>query len=71
MSHYLEQTMKPTITLLLIDGCWMAKCSEPQILDIFGTDTIPTPFTSAYPMSAVLANISALNPHAVVGIGSF
>ena len=60
--------MKPTIDLLLIDGCWMAKCSEPQILDIFGTDTIPTPYTYQTPMSFVLAQIQALNPHAVVGI---
>jgi hypothetical protein len=61
--------MRPTMELLLINGCWMARCSEPEITELFGTDTIPTPYTSDYPASRVQHEVQARNPHAIVSIG--
>lgn len=57
-----------TITLTLVDGNWMAQHSDPQVKRLFGTDTLPTPFTSQADVSMVLRKIRDLNPGCVVGV---
>lgn len=55
-----------TIELFVDNGNWMAKFSEPEIVELFGTDTIETAFTAAASPSKVLAEITALNPDCAV-----
>ena len=41
---------------------WLARFDDKEVLEAFGTDTLPTPFTrSAYPLE-VLKTIERLNP---------
>lgn len=35
-----------TIYLYPENGTWMAQHTDPMILDLFGTDTLPTAYTS-------------------------
>lgn len=41
---------------------WMAKFSRPEILDAFGCDTIPTPFTEKASPMMVLEALKDSNP---------
>lgn len=51
-----------TIKLINSSNGWLARFSDPEIIEAFGTDTIPTPFTeSALPMT-VKSKIEELNP---------
>lgn len=50
---------------------WMVKDSDPMVLDLFGTDTLPTPFSSPMPGGAVLARVQALNPGRTVTLTPF
>ena len=54
------------ITLFKQNGSWMARNTNPQVLALFGTDTLPTPFTSAMPAWHVQKEIARLNPESVV-----
>lgn len=65
----MKQTHLPhTIKLFIDNGHWMAKFSEPEIVELFGTDTIETAFMAAAPADRVLPEIQALNPHCIVSI---
>lgn len=55
----------------IIDGAseWFAKFTGPhaaEILELFGTDTIPTAFKSRTPTAIVLAEVQKLNPGVLV-----
>ena len=50
------------IDLFIEDGGWMSKDSDPEVKRLFGTDTLPTPFSTATPASQVFAVIQELNP---------
>ena len=48
---------------------WLATFAGPQapeIIDLFGTDTLPTPYTASTALATVIAEIQAKNPDAVV-----
>ena len=47
------------------DG-WLATSDDPEVFDLFGTYTLPTPFTLAMPAAAVAERLAELNPGAVV-----
>ena len=51
-----------TIELYRKDGAWVAKHSNPQIPELFGTDTIPTSFTAQASYRTVVDTIQRLNP---------
>ena len=43
--------------------CWMARfVGDPEILRLFGTTDIPTPYTPQAPAASVLAQTQARNP---------
>lgn len=50
------------IELFVEDGGWMSRDSDPEVKRLFGTDTLPTPFSIATPASHVLSVIQELNP---------
>jgi len=41
---------------------WMAKYSDQDTLDAFGTDTLPTPYFTTMERSEVVRIIQGLNP---------
>lgn len=45
---------------------WLARHSSPTVLDLFGTDTLPTAWHRDCPPATVLASIQTLNPNAAV-----
>lgn len=55
-----------TITLFKTVRGWMARFSEAEIKELFGTDTLPTPFTAAASPAVVMAEVRRLNPRCVV-----
>lgn len=58
--------MKHTIELFREAGQWMAKFSDPAIVELFGTDTIETAYTNGMEAKVVLESICALNPDCYV-----
>lgn len=64
-----EAQSKPTLTIIRSAQCYLVKHSDPSIKDLFGTDTLPTPFFHSMPVEKVLAEITRLNPDCVVLIG--
>lgn len=58
----------PTITLFRQSGSWYARFSDPGVRHAFGSDTIPTAYTSSAPADVVWRQISDLNPDAIVEI---
>ena len=57
---------KHTITLTKGPDCWLAKFSDPQIKELFGTDTIPTAFLPSAHPDNVFNEIWKLNPECKV-----
>ena len=55
-----------TIELYLEDGGWMTKTDDPQVVALFGTDTLPTPFLEGTPVEDVKAVLERLNPNCTV-----
>ena len=55
-----------TITLKLKNDVWMATFTDAEVIELFGSDTLPTAYTGHTPADQVLALISALNPSAHV-----
>lgn len=47
---------------------WMSRSDDPLVVEVFGTDTLPTAFTAEAPAAVVLAEIQKLNPQAQVSI---
>jgi hypothetical protein len=60
--------MRHTIKLFVAEGWWHSKHSDPEIVALFGTDTLPTPWSAAEPASHVLDAIERLNPASDVAI---
>ncbi|MGL5936000.1 MAG: hypothetical protein ACRCZI_10335 [Cetobacterium sp.] len=55
------------ITLTKHYGGWMAKFEgDPEILEMFGTDTIPTAFTRFSDEDEVFETVRRLNPRFLV-----
>ena len=57
-----------TIKLYPDKGIWMTKWDDPKIIEIVGSDTIPTPFLDTYPMSKVLADLRERNPGYIIRV---
>jgi len=55
-----------TMTLVQSQTGWLVRTDDPHTLELFGTDTLPTPYTAAAPASMVLQAIKALNPGRIV-----
>lgn len=51
-----------TITLYRAGGSWMARHSDPQVADLFGTDTIPTAYPADAQAGKVYSEIARRNP---------
>ena len=62
--------MKHTIELFIQGNSWVSKHSDPQVQELFGTDTIPTSFTSKALPETVLNGVKSLNPDRVVTVRS-
>lgn len=61
-----------TITLRVIDGLWHATHGGPRsarVVELFGTDTLPTPWGGSVAPDVVLGRIVALNPNYRVVLG--
>lgn len=43
-------------------GCWVVRDTDPVVQELFGTDTLPTPFTVKCPVAVVLAELRERNP---------
>ena len=54
--------MPHTIKLYKTEREFVAVFSDPQVSELFGTDTLPTAFTAAADPAEVLASIRGLNP---------
>lgn len=57
-----------TMKLYVSAAGWMIVCSDPEVLKLFGTDTLPTAFTCNAKAGDVLAKITALNPDRQVSL---
>lgn len=56
-----------TIRLYRSGGYWMAQfVGDAETMRLFGTDSLPTPFTDAAPFDAVYRTILRLNPGSCV-----
>jgi len=51
-----------TITLSHAGGTWYAKSDNPRIAELFGTDTLPTAYTTALDAVTVAERIQAKRP---------
>ena len=57
------------IELFVDDGGWMARfVGDPEVVALFGTDTIPTPFLEGYDPALILDSIERMNPDCAVSI---
>ena len=60
------------ITLTRGASQWLATWAGPEaehVEELFGTATIPTPFSASMAPDRLLASIRALNPECIVRIG--
>lgn len=62
----MNATQARSIRLFKTADGWMSTDSDPQVRELFGTDTLPTPFLASSPASAVYDTIRQLNPDAVI-----
>jgi len=51
-----------TITLYRTAQCWMSRSTDPEVRELFGTDTLPTAFGAQVDAATVLTGIRRLNP---------
>lgn len=50
------------IKLFIENGIWMSQDNDQETFELFGTNTLPTPFFASMPAETVLQKIKALNP---------
>jgi hypothetical protein len=53
---------KQTIVLFVMNGVWMSQWSDKAIIDLFGSDILPTAFKQETPSEVVLEKIREFNP---------
>ena len=59
--------MNEIITLFRGTNSWNARFhDDAKIIDLFGTDTLPTPYTLDAPLPKVYTEIQAQNPNATI-----
>ena len=52
--------------LFIEDGYWMMRTDSPETKELFGTDTLPMPFSAQVRPSQVYATVRELNPDAII-----
>ena len=60
-----KQAMTNRIELRIEGNQWVAQWigrHAAEIVDLFGTDTVPTPYMGSAPAAVVLAQVMSLNP---------
>jgi hypothetical protein len=57
-----------TIRIKVVGKTWMGKFSDPKTKRLFGTDTIPLPYTDLMPGRIVLDRIQNSFPEATVSM---
>jgi hypothetical protein len=55
-----------TLTVTVCGNVWGVKHEDPKIIELFGTDTLPTPYTLKCPLEVVISNITTRNPNKAV-----
>ena len=55
-----------SIKIKAVNGQWVTVHTDPEVIELMETDTIPTPFTTLVPAQEVLDRITELNPDRVV-----
>lgn len=62
-----EEFGGPGMIISCTAQCWcVTHINMPDIVDLFGTDTLPTAFTAAAPAELVLAELRKRNPGVLV-----
>ena len=46
--------------------CWLVRSTDPEVVALFGTDTLPMPYLHTAPAETVRAALAARNPDARV-----
>ena len=59
---------RQTIELFRQGGMWQARFSDPEVVKLFGTDTLPTPFGEKLHASVVQREVCQRNPECWVSI---
>ena len=58
-----DRNRKKVIEIFLVPTGWVARfVDDRKIIDAFGTDTIPLPFTAVAPVEMVEQQVQKLNP---------
>ena len=57
-----------TIKLFPDKGIWMTEWDDPAVIDLMGSNVIPTPYLDTYPMSRVLEDLRTRNPEYTVRV---
>lgn len=55
--------------VVAVDGQWFVRYEgekQAEIVSLFGTDTLATPFSVSTPIEKVMARLAALNPEASI-----
>ena len=58
--------MDMRIELYKMNGIWVTRHDDPEIVELFGTNVLPTPFFDSMEGSEVLREITELNPDKTV-----
>ncbi|MEP0546387.1 MAG: hypothetical protein ABJF88_05605 [Rhodothermales bacterium] len=58
---------RPPLTVLLGPNSYLVH--DPGVAELFGTDTLPLPFTPDADPDTVLAHLRRINPHRLVLLG--
>jgi hypothetical protein len=57
----------PLVILRLMEGVWhVQEPNDPLLLELFGTDTLPTPYLAAMPVSEVITELQVRNPEHLI-----
>lgn len=64
------EIIRETITLFKAEGWWQTQTTDPETIELMGTDIIPTPFGANILGSIVRATLAGLNPGMDVVLGS-
>lgn len=59
---------KELMEISLRGSGWVVKSNDPKWVELFGTDTLPLPFTEVASEATVLAAVQYRNPSAVVTV---
>ncbi len=59
-----------TITISVKKGIYVATFSDPKVIQLFGSDTINTPYPASVAASQVLAELKQRNPDCEVSFKS-